>query len=643
MELCSNYIKKIDDELWKENPKKVFFTNNFLKKISSILQNNQKLDQAIKFRLKAVNRLKDKKQKDLIFQNYKLTESENLNHNFKLSKKYLWYILELENCSDNLKKFIESIQEFDDIWDNLLIIIFSKKANKEIIKKSITHNQKINQNSYFQQNKKYFFSLLDDEELLNEYYNFIANWLSKINHIINENPININIDVIDCSEYNWIENFFEEIDFNASAWLNKQNIAKKWLNPNQKTSWNRHLLQKEKLINNEDLEKLQQISILYIDFVDEISKDPQIRERLKKEIWLDDKLEDIYFGQMSKEQVFRIDATCWEHNSIYEFDDFPRGIWISYLQDIYNKQKSWWTKHIRNILENENDVFVFLIHDDASWACKHEHQEMTRFLKEKEWINAIFITSSEFKQKAKYSQNNEGISIDWYNIKWVWHHLMMTEQTWEILPELDKNNIKILPHFHVSSHKWVNSILWEKYKDWTLDDKYSSLIEEWFFAETVNITNEKQWFNFKWIDYKSLKDFLEKNNIDELKNVVIKIVWAENAEWVTVFATLTKKLLKEKKKSLLKHAEKWFDKWTNILLQENKAHTVLSRAVYNSKEDYYEIFEGNFINRIFFDWNWNFISWISQITKYSNIDKSDWTKKGYWTAHWMVDMTVTSV
>lgn len=515
----------------------------------------------------------------------------------------------------------------------------------------------------FEKNKKFYENLLQDSEKLQEFYNLFLIWLNKIDKIKKEHQVEIDYTVQPSDSFIKIENFLKENNFDPSWNLNKQEFRDKWLDLEQKSSWNRHLVNEDKeLLDEKELEKLQEVTKLYLEFVQELWKDKRIRKRLMEEIDLDSRLEDLYFSELTEDSIIRIDATSWDNNAIYELDDFPRWIAITYLLDLFKKWQSNWTNKIKNLFENpEKETFVFLIHDEASWACKHEHKEIARLLKEKDWINAEFLTSSEWNEKVE--NKDWKYYLDWKEIKWVWQHLMVTKEAWDILPDLYESWVKILPNYHFSSHKWIQAILWEKYKElknrkWysslfkkiinkkkKLEEKTILLAESWYFAESIKIENSEQDFSFKWKKYTNLLEFFndEENKENNFEDVVIKVVWAENAEWVTVFATLSKKQVKQKIKDLMNFINRWLKPWETILLQENKPHTVKEELVYNSKTKTYGLSSWNSINRIFLDWKWNFVSGISQITKASKIEEKNWKKYWYWTAHWMADMVIQSI
>lgn len=631
--------------------RKWFFTENFLKKIENALnKGNTSVEETIKNlvenRIKAIKRLKNYKENKLI--NEKFSEYENVEINPKV---VIWAddilkISELEKNDLFQKYFSELTKNDENLGLNIITTCITKfKQNKfDDIEKTLTFNKNIAENPEFAENKNFYLDLIKEEEF-QEFLNFILQAKSKIDFILkdekNQKDLEINLNVLDNKSFRDLENFLREINYDFNWNLNKQHLAKENLNSEQLSSWNRHIVAWEntELISENEIEKLEEISALYLDFCNSISDDKELRKRLMSEVSIDEKLENIYFRPLTKKDIVRIDATIWDNNAIYEFDDFPRWVCATYLFEKYKNWESSWVKQFKESL-NPWEKILFLIHETASWACHHEHREMARLLNEKEDIDAIYCDSKDFLEN--FENREDGIYYNWEKIGAVWHHLMVTPEATEILPILDEKNVSILPNYHFSSNKWIQAIIWEKYKSWKLDEKYLPLVEEGFFAESVKLESLEQSFSFAWKNYNSLEEFFtdEENIKNNFKNVVFKTTWAENAEWVTVFAILTWKKLKEEIEKLKNILENGLKSGETILLQENKPHTVKSVPVYNSTEENFEIFEWNSINRLFLNWEWKIICGMSQITKSSKIEEKNGKKLWYGTAHWMIDMVI---
>ena len=199
---------------------------------------------------------------------------------------------------------------------------------------------------------------------------------------------------------------------------------------------------------------------------------------------------------------------------------------------------------------------------------------------------------------------------------------MNTPEAPSMIQERSKNNIRILPHFHFSSHKWIHSILSEQYDDSTLPEEYRALIDENVIPYSKRVISTKQPFNFRWENFESAIKCIEKQT-----PIVIKLIWAENAEWVYMPSLMSKKEIKTLIESLT---------WGNdlsVMIQTYDPNPSIKTPVYNSSTKTIEQFNGSAIARVFYkmwnNWELEVLSAMEQITQWK-------------TAHGMVDMTTTS-
>ncbi len=633
--------------------------SNFIQKmevLDTVYNTENEVQKFLDLRTKALHKYYPQKEQEHLnwqieehfseyLEKYDDTQAEN-NKKLQISNTEIAQALHqiwTENPKNSSIFSVQNNEQLSEVEQDLAILLvgmyISAQWNSNRISKMLQHHKALNSTDLFKENKEYYTQLLQNPDFIH-----LAETVKKYKQVYdaikNDFPYKVAISDDYKTSFEWLENFLWTMNYDMRGTLNNQEYAEGSVPKEQKSSWNRFRISNEPLLEEKELEKLSQVTSLYLDFCNSISNDSEIRERLMQEVDIDPRLEKLYFSPLDKNSIIRIDATINDKKgTIYELDDFPRGIGTAYLLDNYKK----WTSNIPQQLKenmNEDEVCLFLMHDTASGACQYEHREMARLLQEEENINTAFCTSDEFYNVAE--KREDGYYIKGKKLGAVWHHLMVTPEAAEILPELHEKWVSILPNYHMSSNKWVQAILWEKYKNEELDEKYTPLVEDGFFAESIKLTDANQSFTFQWETYNNLQELL--NNPQQLNNIVLKVVGAENAEGVTIFSTLTKQQKNQVVTSLQKMLKSWLKTWQTILLQENKLHTVKEVPVYHSADKNIQQFEWNSINRIFLNGNGEFIAGLAQVTKPSKITKDkNGEKQGHGAWHGMTDMVTESI
>lgn len=395
------------------------------------------------------------------------------------------------------------------------------------------------------------------------------------------------------SWYRWFEKFLEthpafEWWLNLQSWLNKKQYAQSSLKPEDRSSRNRYALWKKPFYTPEKIKQMEDAASLYLSFVNEVIKDKAIQERLKNEMWLQDWLEQFYFQDMKPWSIVRADF--WDQTQ-YEFDDFPRGIFYATLLDEFaHKDTPWYKPHILKHFESmiqSGESIIFVLHESASWANFEEHKAMAQYLQYHN-IPSACIDHEEFLQNVETNSDQQSLSYNGKKIGAVRHHMMNTKEAPTVINKLTDHNIRVLPHFHASSHKWLQSILSDMYDKNSLKDEYHTLIDDKIISYSKTINNPDQTFTFKQKQFTNIVDLIEKE-----KDVVIKLVWAENAEWVYILATSTKQ-----EKTDLKNKLKNYTGW--ILLQEYNPNPRHPMSVYNAKKEEIQYFDAWMIARVFY-------------------------------------------
>lgn len=411
-------------------------------------------------------------------------------------------------------------------------------------------------------------------------------------------------------------------EINLPSWLNKQQHASR-LPEDSMISWNRFLMYKW-MNNQEILQDKEKLHKQVNDFFEytklNVLRNNDYKEKLAKEMNLQPWLEKIYFGKLKEWSIVRVDF--W-YPTLFEFDDFPRWIFYASILEEYENSKNWldnikpsFVNHIDKMIA-QDEQFVFVLHDTASHANFQEHIHMAKLLNHYN-VNSICISHVD-REKNMEEQENWDLFYDWVKIGWVWHHLMNTKEAPSILNQISDANIPLLPHFHSISHKWIQNILSDEYDNWKLDKKnYTNLIDEAVIPYS-KLVNSDSSIDYKWIHYNSYKDLFNKNEND----LVVKFIWAENAEWVYILKTMT-----SKEKNKLYEVIDSLENKSNIMIQHYNPSKNVQIPVYNSFLDKPEVLKWQLLSRLFYvvkEWKLVKLTGIDQITI--------WSK-----AHGMVDM-----
>ncbi len=233
-------------------------------------------------------------------------------------------------------------------------------------------------------------------------------------------------------------------------------------------------------------------------------------------------------------------------------------------------------------------------------------------------VNSICISHTD-REKDIEEKENWDLFYDWVKIGWVWHHLMNTKEAPSILNQIFDANIPLLPHFHSISHKWIQNILSDEYDNWILDKKnYTDLIDDAVIPYS-KLVNSDSSIDYKWVHYTSYKDLFNKNEND----LVVKFIWAENAEWVYVLKSMT-----WKEKNKLYDMIDSLENKSNIMIQHYNPSKNVQVPVYNSFLEKPEVLKWQLLSRIFYivkGWTLVKLTGVDQITI--------WSK-----SHGMVDM-----
>lgn len=189
-------------------------------------------------------------------------------------------------------------------------------------------------------------------------------------------------------------------EINLQQWLNKQEYTKH-LPSDSLSSWNRYPLYPMLTHTKEISEGKEMLNKKVNDFFGyvkgNILKNRDHTMKLAQEMKLQAGLEKVYFGKLKEGSIVRVD---YGYPTLFEFDDFPRGIFYASILEEYEKVKNGcedvmpsFVRHIQHLIE-PGTTFVFVLHETASHANVQEHIYMAKLL-EHYGVNAVCISNKQ--------------------------------------------------------------------------------------------------------------------------------------------------------------------------------------------------------------------------------------------------------